>query len=172
MFAFTLLRYLRVNFLQYINPSIIVCFPNSSVGLHPDAHFCVREICVYTNNADYIKYRIKKSEQFLSSSIIVCLSKYSPTRSPFWRRYTFLRVRLRNHRFLPHPQKNWSPLRTVFTSFYNQHSILSQNSPQKKVEQLFHLFNSYSIVFFPIPYQSNKSLFLRRHAIHIDQECV
>ncbi len=84
MFAFTLLRYLRVNFLQYINPSIIVCFPNSSVGLHPDAHFCVREICVYTNNADYIKYRIKKSEQFLSSSINVCLSKYSPTRSPFF----------------------------------------------------------------------------------------
>ena len=76
MFAFTLLWYLRVNFLQYINPSIIVCFPNSSVGLHPEAHFCVYVICIYTNNADYIKYRTKKYEQFLNPYIIVCFPEY------------------------------------------------------------------------------------------------
>ena len=35
----------------------------------------------------------------------------------------FYRVRLRNQRFLPHPQKNWSPLRTVCTYLYINYSV-------------------------------------------------
>ena len=47
-----------------------------------------------------------------------CAYTISPQKTqPSWRRYTFLRVRLRNRRFLPHPQKNWSPLRVACAYF-------------------------------------------------------
>ena len=48
-----------------------------------------------------------------------CVNKISHQKPfPSWRRYTFLRVRLRNQRFLPHPQKNWSPLRAACAYLY------------------------------------------------------
>ena len=71
MFAFTLLWYLRVNFLQYVNPSIIVCFPNSSVGLHPDAHFCVHKIYKIINNGVFWKIKQISSPQTLLFSMII-----------------------------------------------------------------------------------------------------
>ena len=46
--------------------------PNSSVGSYPDAHFCVRGICIITNNAVQIKYRTKN-----------ITGKYSPHRDVF-----------------------------------------------------------------------------------------
>ena len=53
-----------------------------------------------------------------SNSTHHCVSSNFLHPFPSWRRYTFLRVRLRNQRFLPHPQKNWSPLRAAYTYLY------------------------------------------------------
>ena len=38
-------------YISRINPSIIVCSPKRNGGLHPAAQFCVRGICIITNNA-------------------------------------------------------------------------------------------------------------------------
>ena len=46
--------------------------PKSSVGSLPDAHFCVRGICIITNNAVPIKYQTKNTT-----------GKYSPHRDVF-----------------------------------------------------------------------------------------
>ena len=79
----------------------------------PAAHFCVGEICIFTNNVVQIKYR--NQNQFHNHNHHCVFIKIFSTHFRYWRRYTFLRVRLRNRRFLPHPQKNWSPLRTACT---------------------------------------------------------
>ena len=59
------------------------------------------------NNAYYIKYKTHTSQQL--------------------RRYTFLRVRLRNQRFLPHPQKTGRRYGCVFNFIQNN----SRKGPQK-----------------------------------------
>ena len=79
----------------------------------PGAIYHARAIYNPTNNAVPIKYRNQTPMQFPNLYSQYSLPKISPNNFPSWRRYTFLRVQLRNHRFLPHPQKNWSPLRTV-----------------------------------------------------------
>ena len=84
MFAFSLKYLYRTNYLQFTTLPIIMCFPNSSVGLHPDAHFCVRIKCIITNNGMRIKY--KNPNQFSQC----VFSKTCSIHYPSWRRYTFL----------------------------------------------------------------------------------
>ena len=71
----------------------------------PPAHFCVYGICIITNNGAFIKYRTKTPQTIIHLIYHCVFTKIFPPNSPYWRRYTFLRVRLRNRRFLPHPQK-------------------------------------------------------------------
>ena len=89
-----------------------------SVASHCDAHFCAHKICIYTNNAVYIKYRTQNpmqlkhlySPQTLVLSVTaghipppffvfrcyyniqppMFLLNISPKPHPSWRRYTFL----------------------------------------------------------------------------------
>ena len=53
----------------------------------------------------------------------MCILKIRSIHPPYGRRYTFLRVRKRNRRFLPHPQKNWSPLPAACTDLYINYSV-------------------------------------------------
>ena len=99
IFIFTLLYLQRIKPLQYINPPIIVCLPKRNGGLHPAAHFCVYVICVTTNNGVLIKY-ITHNAFIIYKPIFALYFLKSPYDFPSWRRYTFLRVRKRNHRFL------------------------------------------------------------------------
>ena len=49
-----------------------MCFPERNGGLHPDAHFCVGGICIYINNAAFIKFRTKtKNNFYLQPSLCV-----------------------------------------------------------------------------------------------------
>ena len=105
--------YLNINYSVYIivNIYVRVVAPGT---VCPGAHFCVREICIITNNGVPIQHLPKNPNTISTHIFAIQPFQNIPTNFPSWRRYTFLRVRLRNQRFLPHPQKNWSPLRTVF----------------------------------------------------------
>ena len=89
----------------------------------PGAIYHARAIYNPTNNAVPIKYRNQTPMQFPNLYSQYSLPKISPNNFPSWRRYTFLRVQLRNLRFLPHQQKNRSPLRTACTYFYINYYI-------------------------------------------------
>ena len=95
----------------------------------PPAHFCVYGICIITNNGAFIKYRTKTPQTIFHLTHQCVFTEISTPNSPYWRRYTFLRVRLRNRRFLPHPQKNWSPLPAACTYLYNCISICTHRTP-------------------------------------------
>ena len=59
IFIFTLLYLRRVKPLQYINPPIIVCFPERNGAFHCAAIYVVFAIYIPTNNGEYIKHRAK-----------------------------------------------------------------------------------------------------------------
>ena len=86
---------------------LIVRLRNRDVALGtmcPGAHFCVREICVITNNGVPIQHLPKNPNTISTHIFAIQPFQNIPTNFPSWRRYTFLRVRLRNQRFLPHPK--------------------------------------------------------------------
>ncbi len=83
-----------------------------------------------------MKYQAQNPIQYLVQTprtilhlIHYCVFSKSTPNSPSWRRYTFLRVWLRNRRFLPHPQKNWSPLPAAYTYCCNCTSICTHCTP-------------------------------------------
>ena len=82
-----------------------MCFPERNGGLYPAAIYFVYAIYNPTNNAMPIKFRIQTPNTIATTIFAKQPSQNPPTNSPFWRRYTFLRVRLRNKRFLPRLQK-------------------------------------------------------------------
>ncbi len=59
IFIFTLLYLRRVKPLQYINPPIIVCFPERNGAFHCAAIYVPYAIYKSTNNGEYIKHRAK-----------------------------------------------------------------------------------------------------------------
>ncbi len=113
MFAISLKYLYRTNYLHFTTLPIIMCFPNSSVGLHPDAHFCVRIKCIITNNGMRIKY--KNPNQFSQC----VFSKICSIHFPSWRRYTFL-SHLTTKSKISVRWKKWLPLRSVYTTPNNQ----------------------------------------------------
>ncbi len=88
---------------------------------------CGRAVCpsaiffVYMNSVllptTVCVYNISTKPQIFFQPTHHCtFLKISSLQSPSWRRYAFLRVRLRNQRFLPHPQKTRSIIQCLFIS--------------------------------------------------------
>ena len=79
--------------------------PQRDGSVNPHAIYHVRAIYNPTNNAMPIKFRTQNPNTISTTIFAKQPSQNPPHKFSFWRRYTFLRVRLRNKRFLPRLQK-------------------------------------------------------------------